>query len=408
MVMVHMMMMKEPPSDQLDRDRAQIQQLARRQRDLLKDSRFQIQPALTESVVQFLLNLARMPTSQLQRALNASEDDMFHLRSLEQGMCPFLANNIEWLPSKTDPIPAKLFRSRHDTDSSDATAVIWYEHLSKAGGTSFCKLAQNNMPSNEVPRYYCMPSEGKRADARVGLWSNDKLAQHIAKSSHRIVSNEWNPFDPSKLEFQQTSSPRLVFVTTIRDPLNRLLSAYRFWGIRPNQGKRKVPTFANWLWKKHGQAQRASVPDMGIANHVGRYNFAVWKFSNGTMPLVAPSQQQTNKDEPPPGLLLYNDETPWHEPFELAIRTLCRFDLVIPMESMNEHPEPLQNVLGWKNLEETHVVSLGAIANTDAHSVLPKKHHDVLWDANRFDMILYHWAKAVYLARIHCSHALVN
>ena len=28
--------------------------------------------------------------------------------------------------------------------------MVWYEHLSKAGGTSFCMLAGKNMKSKEV------------------------------------------------------------------------------------------------------------------------------------------------------------------------------------------------------------------------------------------------------------------
>ena len=37
------------------------------------------------------------------------------------------------------------------------TNKIFYQHLRKAGGTSFCDLANKNIPRKEIPPYYCMP-----------------------------------------------------------------------------------------------------------------------------------------------------------------------------------------------------------------------------------------------------------
>ena len=41
----------------------------------------------------------------------------------------------------------------------EAGTWVFYQHLRKAGGTSFCDLARRNLKSREVPPYYCMPDE---------------------------------------------------------------------------------------------------------------------------------------------------------------------------------------------------------------------------------------------------------
>lgn len=52
-------------------------------------------------------------------------------------------------------------RTAHFKDSVKSTWVF-YQHLRKAGGTSFCDLAKSNMPQKAIPPYYCMPdSKGK-------------------------------------------------------------------------------------------------------------------------------------------------------------------------------------------------------------------------------------------------------
>ena len=41
----------------------------------------------------------------------------------------------------------------------EAGTWVFYQHLRKAGGTSFCDLARRNLKSREVPPYYCMPDK---------------------------------------------------------------------------------------------------------------------------------------------------------------------------------------------------------------------------------------------------------
>eukprot|EP00956_Cyclotella_meneghiniana_P038305 scaffold151989_cov38-Cyclotella_meneghiniana.AAC.1 len=187
--------------------------------------------------------------------------DPFSLSILERGDCPsdIMPSTPKWLPPR--PLHSSrissTFQSNQSTmskrknqkqarKSSEPSVIIWYEHISKAGGTTFCALANSNMRKSSVPKYHCMPRKGKLMDGRVGSWSNEELVEFINENEFKIVANEWDPFDVDKLQLsgrdlygdnnsskrQQSESnlqTSLLFVTTLRDPADRLLSSYSFF-----------------------------------------------------------------------------------------------------------------------------------------------------------------------------------
>lgn len=381
------------------------------------------------------MHLARLPTENLQQALNTSDSrggDPFHLESLERRTCPWPGGVdaiVDWLPEEALPELLPIFRERNNQHEY-RPVVVWYEHLSKAGGTSFCKLAQANMPKISVPSYYCMPSGGKdEADGRVGTWANAELTEYVSQKPHRIVSNEWDPFPSHVLDLQpQTAAdlrrgvyngpktpsspiaePMLILVTSIRNPLDRILSAYNFWGRLHNPAEEK-PSFTQWLARIQGRARtydgmrRRGVVRGGMFRaNVGNFNFATWKFSNGTVPLLPRLPEESEEirleslSSAPPA------EEDWRRPFQLAIETLSQFHLTIPMELLSDHTGTLRNLLGWTTFERDHVVPSGKVINTAALSQLSRAEYDALWSVNWLDMILYHWSRAIFLARIHCA-----
>ena len=365
-------------------------------------------PSPVEAITAALLRLARLPAADLKRALDLDGGDAFGLKGLEAGQCP--AAPVDWLPARAPPGPAAHFRHRAETKAGGRQtkpSLVWYEHLSKAGGTSFCKLAKKNMPRKEIPAYYCMPSEPGMPDARVGQWSNDKLGAWFDKQGESLVSNEWEPFPVERLALQaevgsggaEAVPLEVVLVTTIRDPLNRLLSAYRFWGVLHNPSEAKPPA-ARWLRNMEARAKADAASPRGMGKgvgtgrdfiaRVGQPNFATWKFSGGSLPVFgAPFDAQPRST--------------WEGPFSTAVATLCRFDLAIPMELLSAHPEPLGALLGWGDFSESHVVPSGKVVDTKAEAELGPADHAALWDANRLDLVLYAWVKATYLARIHCG-----
>jgi hypothetical protein len=352
------------------------------------------------SMIDFLLQLARLPTSELRRCLN--DEDIFQLKLLESSkQCPTQMSLSHSPPPIWFPSDQYSKRKKSFVLNSTNHPLLWYEHLSKAGGTSFCKLAQINMKPQQVPPYYCMPRDGALPDGRVGLWSNGKLKLYLQQNPRiRIVSNEWQPFPPERW----TMRDDLYLATTLRDPLDRLLSAYHFWGILHNPDTNNKPTFSEWLERKRKRSAMKSPRDIDHAIHIGRYNFMVWKFSNGTMPQGKKKNPSDGSSSIAPEGISRQEENVWIPPFTTAIRTLSRFDLVLILELMSSHSSRiLKKSLGWTKLEKNHVVPSGKVENNHATESLPKDLYDQLWEANRFDMILYYWMKAVHLLHVLCS-----
>jgi len=135
--------------------------------------------------VDFLLKLAQLPTLELQNKLEESQEDIFQIKSLLES-CPFTDNNNYpiWVP----PLPPPKKKQ---------PVFVWYEHISKAGGTSFCKVVGDNMKRSEIPPYYCMPQDPKvpipTAASDVGRIRNYKpTCPQIQKYDWSVTNG--NPF----------------------------------------------------------------------------------------------------------------------------------------------------------------------------------------------------------------------
>ena len=156
----------------------------------------------TDQIVQYLMRLALMSSKDLRAMFESSNnssggnvEDPFHLSDLRKGQCPWKAGDgairdgaIEWLPERPPTQAAEWFKS-HENHPDGPKVAVYYEHLSKAGGTSFCKLAKSNMANKYVPKYYCMPSAPGMPDARIGSWSLDKLTKYLKEKPHTLMSN---------------------------------------------------------------------------------------------------------------------------------------------------------------------------------------------------------------------------
>ena len=293
-------------------------------------------------------------------------------------------------------------------------------------------------------------------DGRVGSWSNEELVEHLVDHQHAIVSNEWDSFSIDKLQLssrqlnghqpsllreetmkkkqqlelrinnprirpqkqQQAMGPQLLFLTTLRDPCDRLLSAYTFFALTTT-GKGEEgngPTFIQWIdnnlkrvakYNYGGGSSPLSSssrgPRPGFRANTARYNHIVWRFSGGKLTHV-----------PKPTIEF------WKEPFEIAIQALAQHDLILPMDVMTKDglgKTALQNLLGWDRFEAKgrglggdkktgHVVTQGQVKNSNARQYFSQDEYRALWMANWLDNILYLWCRAVFLTRLHCKDVL--
>ena len=137
----------------------------------------------------------------------------------------------------------------------------------------------------------------------------------------------------------------LVLVTSIREPLNRLFSAYKFWGVLHNPGNK--PPLEKWLKNMEGRAKQDENSPRGMGKgrgtgrdfiaQVGRSNFATWKFSGGAKQIKKKGAPDTADDI---------------AAFGTAVDSISRFDLAIPMEELSANPKPLEKLLDWHDFSQ--------------------------------------------------------
>ena len=110
---------------------------------------------------------------------------------------------------------------------------IFYQHLRKAGGTGFCQLAKDNLRKGETPPYYCMIDN--RGSLATPPWNEpDYTISRLRQHKYRITANEWDVFYQSMLSW-----PGAIYATTIRDPIDRIYSQYRFEHLEHRDGSSK-------------------------------------------------------------------------------------------------------------------------------------------------------------------------
>ncbi|KAH8054957.1 hypothetical protein JL721_10374 [Aureococcus anophagefferens] len=260
-------------------------------------------------------------------------------------------------------------------------AFVWFDHLSKAGGTSFCEFARRNLGIKRTPSYYCMPPDPKvpGPDGRVGRWPGPQLKGYIERTKHAVVANEWDAFPAPVLE--RDFRDAAVLMTIIRDPLDRLVSTHKFWGILNNPAKVK-PELVPWLKRKNAAARarpmrRDTTND--FLSQVGRDNFATWKFASYAEPRFDDCK---------------GDKACTRDALATALAVLEKFHVVVPT-TWQAWAGPLYAGFGWTRLEEVHVVNIGKVQSSSSKKDLNPSDYAALREASVLDGVLWHWARRV-------------
>ncbi len=101
-----------------------------------------------------------------------------------------------------------------------ASKVIYYLHIPKGGGSTFVRMATQNADPF-VPNKNGNPIFPTGELVRFWEWSEESQLRFLAAGPHTFVANE------TGLGETPPRSEEIVYVTILRDPLDRYLSGYR-------------------------------------------------------------------------------------------------------------------------------------------------------------------------------------
>lgn len=109
----------------------------------------------------------------------------------------------------------------------DKYRLIWFQHLHKAAGTTIVELAKNNMEN-----FYSNHKNGNpydENDEMIEIWKFDKndlksFVDDCERKKITFVATEWG--SPNFKILSEDS--RVVLITAIRDPIDRLISNYYY------------------------------------------------------------------------------------------------------------------------------------------------------------------------------------
>lgn len=273
-----------------------------------------------EDFKMLAIELARLTPAETLRQLD--ELDPFGVRSLNASQslralpCP-IHQRIS-LPDRRNHSRSAAFR-----DQRDGT-FLYFQHLRKAGGTHFCTLAEDNLPKQNLPPYYCMPDYqwpssrgGQKCAGCLHHYSNQEIASFLNAKHHRIAGNEWDSFDVEH-HFDLDGA---VYVTSFRDPANRAVSQFRFECLE-HRGC-NAPSFDVWWTRRR---------DL--------YNVYTWTFSDigrqgSIMDDASKADQRANA-------------------MSVAMETIAQFHLVLNMEWLEDAEYAIQSSLGFANTQTLH------------------------------------------------------
>ncbi|KAG5175751.1 hypothetical protein JKP88DRAFT_337460, partial [Tribonema minus] len=298
-------------------------------------------------------------------------------------------------PDVRDLSAAEAFRG------GDSGAFLYFQHMRKAGGTAICDLAKRNMPPHQVPRHYCMPDV--RGAMATPPWSlREHLLAELRSKRLRMTANEWDALPRSQLTL-----PGAVFLTSLRHPLDRWYSQYRFEHLEHRDGEcmaaSKQMVFTKWY--------------PNFARDSQGNNYYVKTFCGAENP--TPTDLEKIKDKK--GAVRYTKDLLWSwrkfkswgkevkwDDFLFAIDALRRFHLVLITELMDDGHPMIEEVLGWRQPpklvrpHEKMAHRKKGEAPSLAREGLTLDEWNLLADGNAFDLLFYHYARRIYLERRAC------
>ncbi|CAM9914593.1 unnamed protein product [Ascophyllum nodosum] len=342
-------------------------------------------------LLERLFRIGEKDPSALARVLEEEDPLQVCVASPDHFHCPPREEERFSLPDARNRTVEREFK--------EGKGFIYYQHLRKAGGTGFCEMAGRNIPSAQVPMYHCMPDN--RGAMATPPWSNREfLLNQMDKNSFRITANEWDAFPKEHLTL-----PRAVFATTFRHPVDRWYSQYRFEHVEHRDGTSKDSTplpFNQWFKRMKpyimgdnyyvktfcGIPNRSDADLMDDVNRKGRpkheqdLSWSYHKFNS------------------------WGQKVTWDN-FLSAIEILERFNLILMLDFVDDEMWALEEALGWTQQRRVVLPHEKQAVRKDKKSIPAREALDEdVWaetvQSNVFDLLLFHWAKRMYLERSAC------
>eukprot|EP00934_Nitzschia_sp_Nitz4_P007590 Nitzschia sp. Nitz4//scaffold44_size153857//58577//60030//NITZ4_002716-RA/size153857-augustus-gene-0.20-mRNA-1//-1//CDS//3329552142//7580//frame0 len=331
---------------------------------------------------------------RFEQTLLQAESDQQAILSMDdmKKLFPCPTNERISLPDQRNHQLAKYYRQGIQKTSNDGDVpfvFLFFQHLRKAGGTNFCGLAQHNLLKPQVPSYFCMPDmkwSGRKCAGCFLSFTNQEIESHMVEDGHRILGNEWDPFDERFFDLPA------VFATSFRRPLDRALSQFRFECIEDRGCKFKE--VEPW-WKKR----------MDLTN------VYTWTFSKEGLRKISVGEKQS-------------DAAKRQEVLGKALDTVAKYNLVLVMEWLAYAPDHVRDVLGFQDTttmterirphlsqavrddgQDKNKLGAAGIAKASwtPETYLSKEQYKIMSENLALDEILTDAARRLFLERAVCS-----
>jgi hypothetical protein len=148
----------------------------------------------------------------------------------------FAARTLESLIGPPPPVPITFAGASYD--------LIWYQHFHKAGGTSFVQSAHNAGLRSTRNNRNGNPDDAQGKLLTIWTWDTPRLTTWLQSELERstgLICCEYG-FSHEVLTLRQ---PRVLKLTTIRDPKSRLISNFLYDVRRGVTDARDILSYVN-------------------------------------------------------------------------------------------------------------------------------------------------------------------
>ena len=290
-----------------------------------------------------------------------------------------------------DYYEAKLYA---EAEARQGRAVTMFLHIHKSAGTSLCTFARTlyrspkfdncniGVPEVNVRLAYSDQYERQRSFNSLSLVEQKSV---LSNAGYQFGSIEYFGLTDGAL-FEVNTTPQVVYITSLRHPMDRMVSQYNFMRRSNKVFRESNMTFENYLLTIKTLKDLDSVTSAYAAKHI--------EFVDNLM-VRQLAGRDTIYSVPPGGI------TAAH--LSKALENLNRFSVVLLVEDMPCTSSRLSTVLGWKNVSSLSTTKQEAAKSDSKHCYLDeigqcygRNVMELLMSMHIWDLALYYEARKTW------------